>query len=283
MKIGLRPRRGAQSPVSSAQVVLDAEGSGLECVTVADDLRLPDVGIGFPNSGCPSLGAIAVATDVASVVDAHQAAGGSGDVSAALLLADLAGPRSIDVARAMLVDRADLDDALEAGVPDEGRLFDDDVEARWIDVTEQSRPSDAIAQLSGLGVRRIELMSTSRGPHLAIRQWRECNGVVETPGESRQPLVEQGPRPRPVAAPAPFDVEADGAVSAAARPRPAVVTGEPARVHAPAAALEPTSSPVTVPPVPVSTGSITGDAEVVDLVAADRSSSATTPLNVGLP
>ena len=399
MEIGLRLRGGAQSPVSLAHVVLEAERAGLEFVCVADDLRSSDVGIGFPSSVWPSLGAVAVATrrirvqidgisitgsmhpasvahlamsaaamlsgrftvgfsagssravtgrahparpvrlralaegidvfrrltageavdqsdtgivindlrlpggssapisvsltateeteaslaaelacnlvvplgaDITRVVAAYQAAGGRGEVSAPLLLADHSDPKSIDIARAMLLDRAVLDDAREAGIADPAPLSDDDVAARWLDVAEPSRVSDAMAQLSELGVRRLELMSPSHDPHLAIRQWREYNGAHDPAAVSPQPLVGQMPAPGPVASAALIDVDTDRAAVG-----PAADPGQP-----PAGSLDTGASPadppdrVSLSPVPELPSN--DDEPVADLMA-DRSRAATPP------
>ena len=397
MEIGLRLRGGAQSPVSLAHVVLEAERAGLEFVCVADDLRSSDVGIGFPSSVWPSLGAVAVATrrirvqidgisitgsmhpasvahlamsaaamlsgrftvgfsagssravtgrahparpvrlralaegidvfrrltageavdqsdtgivindlrlpggssapisvsltateeteaslaaelacnlvvplgaDITRVVAAYQAAGGRGEVSAPLLLADHSDPKSIDIARAMLLDRAVLDDAREAGIADPAPLSDDDVAARWLDVAEPSRVSDAMAQLSELGVRRLELMSPSHDPHLAIRQWREYNGAHDPAAVSPQPLV--GQMPAPVASAALIDVGTDRAAVG-----PTADPGQP-----PAGSLDTGASPadppdrVSLSPVPELPSN--DDEPVADLMA-DRSRAATPP------
>ncbi len=182
---------------------------------------------------------VPLGADVAGVIDAYRRAGGSGDVAAPLLLADPDEPTSLATARIMLTDRAALDDRRSRAEDADLTDADDDVTPDWVDPTQPDEMTSAVRGLAELGVVRIELMSPSRDPHLAIRQWRTYRELIDLPVR-RPGDVAEPPAPidlaEPVVAPPPPESQREVAavVEVAAAPAPA-----PAPVPAPVATPEP--------------------------------------------
>lgn len=151
---------------------VDQQDTGI----VVNDLRLPgtpllppSVSITASDESEAALAAelachlvVPLGADLVGLVAAYRRAGGAGEVSAGLLLAEPFDPASLVVARLMITGPAQSDQAIRE---------------MWVDPAESGRLSAALDHLADLDVAHVELMSPAGDPHLAIRQWRGREGA----------------------------------------------------------------------------------------------------------